>query len=141
LSAAESFLENGGDLAQLTASIYGSAQFYQLALGANLAGGSNDDFISAIYQFLLHRLPESTGLAGWENALAIGATPAQVASAIVASQEYRQDQVQDEYMTVLSRYPDSVGQDYWVGLLNNAATEQSIIAGLLVSPEFMTNGA
>jgi len=135
LSAAESFLEDGGDLGQLTASIFGSAQFYQSA------GGTNDDFLSAIYKEVLHHSLDPNSQAVWDMAFASGATAAQVASAIVASPESRQDQVQNDYTTYLSRPADSAGLSYWIGLLNNGATEQSVAASFLISQEFLANWA
>jgi SpoIID/LytB domain protein len=70
--------------------------------------------VRALYQDLLGRGPDPTGLAGWSAALVSGATgqPALVAS-LTRSEEYVALRVSNAYMEALGRGPDPQGARDW----------------------------
>jgi hypothetical protein len=125
------FLQGGGTVEQLTAVVIGSAEFYQ-----NQGGGTNNGFLSALYQDALNRAIDPGGEAGWNNAFAHGASPTQVAGAIITSHEYRQDLVQSYYSNFLGRDADSGGLNSWIAQLNSGTRDETIIAAIMGSPEY-----
>src|SRR5438309_3617774 len=64
----------------------------------------NQAFVTAAYQVLLNRAPDSGGMAGWTAALDSGALNRfQVAFDIATSLEFQTDAVQGLYQTLLRR--------------------------------------
>jgi hypothetical protein len=106
LAAFVAFLQGGGTVEQVIALIVSSQEF------ANLTGGSNSGFIQALYGDLLGRTVSSGELMNWLNMLpTLGR--AGVASAILASSEYRTDEIEQLYgnplaslETLASLYPN-----------------------------------
>src|SRR5205085_11760517 len=82
-------LLQGGAVEEVAAALAGSGEYFETRGNA-----TNDGFLDALYSDALHRSVDSVGRAAWDQALAAGATRGQVAAAIFASGEYRQDLVQ-----------------------------------------------
>jgi hypothetical protein len=93
-------------------------------------------FISGVYQALLGRAAESTGLQAWSNQMQNGAAPTQVVAAIETSAEYRTDQVQAVYQRYLGRGADPGGLAAFVSTLENGATVEQVTASVIGSAEF-----
>jgi hypothetical protein len=130
LQAFVGFLASG-TLEQVAAMITGSGEYF-----VNRAGGTNDGFLDALYADALHRAVDSTGRTLFDQALAQGATRQQVAQAIFASNEYRQDLVRSFYWLYLHRPADTAGLNAFVGALGQGATDQAVIAAILASNEY-----
>jgi hypothetical protein len=128
------FLQSGGTVEQLAAVIIGSPEFFQ-----KQGGGTNNGFLSALYQDALNRPIDSGGAAQWLQAFAIGATTTEVAGAIVTSLEYRQDLVQSYYSQFLNRLADPGGLSGWINLLATGTRDETVIAGILGSQEYFNN--
>jgi subtilase family serine protease len=123
-------LGSGSTDEQAIAGILGSSEFYFDS------GGTPDGFVSAVYEDLLGRSPDSGGLSYWAGALASGESLAQVAYAVATSGEYRADLVSGWYQTFLDRAVDSGGLWYWMGALGSGSADEQVIAAILGSAEF-----
>ncbi len=126
-----SMLASGATIEQVQSLIVGSAEYFQTR-----GGGTNDGFLSALYQDTLHRGVDSSGQAFFSQQLANGVSRNQVAAAIFGSGEYQRDLVDSYYQTFLQRNADSGGEAAWVALLQQGMTDQQLIAGFLGSDEF-----
>jgi Domain of unknown function (DUF4214) len=125
------FCGRGGTDEQLTAFLAGSAEYFQTR-----GGGSNDGFLNAFYQDALGRQPDSGGRAFFDQQLANGVSRAQVAAAILQSDEYRQDLVRSAYQRFLRRDADPGGLQAFVNYLAEGGRAEVVIAALVASEEY-----
>jgi hypothetical protein len=125
------FLGAGGTLEQLKIILTSSPEYFQMQ-----GNGTDAGFLNAIYQDALNRAPDAPGLAGFMQAMNMGTTPQQVATAIFGSTEYVQDEVSGFYQQYLKRGPDAGGLMGFVQALKAGVSEQDIIAVMLGSNEF-----
>ncbi len=124
-----SVLQSGGTLEEVAEGLTSSQEYYVLQ------GGTNQGFITGLYQEVLKRVPSTGELAGWETAMNHGASQSEVSIAFLTSQEYRTDLVGGDYMTFLLRSADSGGLAAWVNALNAGATDQQVLAQIFGSAE------
>jgi hypothetical protein len=124
-----SFLQAGGTFEEVAEGLTSSQEYYVLQ------GGTNQGFVTGLYQEVLERTPSNAEIAGWEVALDDGASRLQVATAFLTSQEYRTDLIEADYMTFLLRSADSGGLTAWLNALNAGATDQEVLAQIFGSPE------
>ncbi len=122
-------LQSGGTLEEVAEGLTSSQEYYILQ------GGTNQGFITGLYQEVLKRTPSTGELAGWETAMNNGASQSEVSIAFLTSQEYRTDLVEGDYMTFLLRSADSGGLAAWVNALNAGATDQQVLAQIFGSAE------
>lgn len=109
------------------------------------------DWLTTLYNVVLNRAPDATGLATWESVLRNGYAQGQAqflqaaketAAGFFNSDEYvdrnrsNSDYVRDLYLVYLSREPDQGGWVAWVNALNSGASRQDVRAGLAESGEF-----
>jgi parallel beta-helix repeat protein len=131
LQAFTALLGQTGNVEAVEAQIIGSDE-YLLARG----GGTTAGFLSALYQDGLGRDVDATGQATFTPQLTGGATRAQVAAAVFASVEYRQEQVSGYYQRFLQRSADDGGLGAFVGALGQGTSDADIVAAILSSPEY-----
>jgi hypothetical protein len=124
-------LGNGGSVEQIESIIVGSPEYFH-----NRGGNTDDGFLNALYQDALNRPVDAAGRKAWDAAFAGGASTTQVAAAIFASNEYRQDLVQSYYLRFLHRPADKGGLGTFVNALNQGARDQDVIAAIIGSPEY-----
>ncbi len=103
---------------------------------AKSGGSTNNGFVSALYQDLLQRAADPSGLAFWTQQLSNGVSRATVARGLVTSTEYRTKLVDGYYSHYLARSADPSGESYYVSVLTQGATDESVIAGLVASDEY-----
>jgi hypothetical protein len=115
----------------MEAMVAGSAEYFQTR-----GGGTTDGFLDALYADALGRGLDSTGRADWDQALASGVSPAEVATAIFASTEFLQDVVQGFYQSFLHRPADATGLGVWVSALQRGMSDDQVIAGIVGSAEY-----
>lgn len=100
-------LRRGVLVNRIASQIYGSGEFYALA------GGTDEGFVTELYDRILHRQPDQAGLEHW-----LAQIPRQgrgrVAALFFASGESRRDRVTRLYQQILGRAPDASGLAYWV---------------------------
>jgi len=139
-------LRAGRTLAQLGDGIVGSAEFAN-----RYAGLSNADFVNALYQNVLARPGDASGVAFFNGALASGASRGTILAAFADSDEERgrlngnpnvayaataEAQVARIYDTALGRGADPVGFNQLVGSVINGTTLQQVALSFLGSSEF-----
>lgn len=103
------------------------------------AGGTNPGFLNALYLDLLNRPIDPTASSNFQTQLSGGATRADIANEVQATDEFRTDIVTGYYQQFLHRAPDNFGLNFYTGLLSGGGTEQEVIAGLIGSDEYFQN--
>lgn len=133
LSAWTDFLANHTQR-DLEAALLASPEFFQRA------GGTNTAFLQAVYQDVLHRAIDPSGLAGWGDVL--GDDPddvddrVRVALAILNSQESNTLTVDNLYQEFLNRAPDTGGLAAFTAALQAGMSVESAISLIVGSDEF-----
>jgi hypothetical protein len=96
-----------------------------------LAGSSSQQWLNQVYEVLLKRPIDSSGLAYWSNVLA-SSSPTQVAYDIMQTSAYQTVQIQGAYQKLLGVAAPSTALNYLLGLMSqgtNFRTIEAIIAG------------
>lgn len=101
------------------------------------------EFISRLYQNILGREADESGMYFWYNRLTVdGATAASVTANFVFSKEFENQNVSDDvfvermYLTMLNRSSDSSGKAYWLDTLNSGFSRRYVLAKFVSSQEF-----
>lgn len=115
---------------EMLSRLTGSSEFYRLA------GGTTPTFVDAAYESVLGRSPEPGGRAYWIGRLDKGVPVEQIARSLVASTEYRRQQVDAAYQELLGRAADAGGRAYWTTRLATTRIEV-LLAGIAGSREFL----
>jgi hypothetical protein len=131
LNAGIQFLASGGSVTMLRAALIGSAEYYQTR-----AGGTGTGFVTALYQDVLHRLPDAGGTAAVETLLGRGVSRTAIAGLILGSAEAEQDLVDADYLMLLHRHADAAGLATFSQALEQGAPEESLITALAGSDEY-----
>ena len=131
LGAFTAFLATGGTVAQVRAAVAGSAEYF-----GGRARGTNEGYITAVYQDFLGRAPEPAGAAGFAAALGAGTSRADVAAVIVNSEEANQVVVRGLYRRFLRREAEAVGLAGFVSILRRGTREEIVIAAIAGSEEY-----
>jgi hypothetical protein len=107
--------------------------------GSSVAAGANVQVVEALYDRVLRRAADQSGLAAWIQLLQSGGSPTQVAKGIWESAEHRGLEVDAMYDALLHRLADVAGRSFWVNvLLSGAMDEQQVEAAILTSPEYLS---
>ena len=114
----------------LSAGFAAADEFY------NAAGGTDTDWVDAVYKLLLGRTVDSSGEMYWNGQLAAGQTRLQVAERIANSQENDTQLINADYMHYLGRAADAGGITYWLAQFANGQTNEDVIAGFTGSAEY-----
>ncbi len=112
-----------GTVEQLATVIVSSAEYFQVR-----GGGTNDGFVTALANDALGRSFSGTDQANLDAALAAGASRAQIAASLFASDEYHQDVVRGIYLHFLDRPADAPGLRFWSGALDLGFSDDLITA-------------
>ncbi len=106
---------------------YGSTEYFR-------AAGSPSAYVTGLYQQLLGRAPDASGLQFWSGLLTSGdADPPGIVAGFYASIESRLGRVRDLYRDILLRDPDPSGHTYWAGQL--LTLDDIVLAALLASSD------
>lgn len=107
--------------------------------------------LNLLYEAVFDRAPDWSGLKGWDNALANGASLQAVASTFVASAEfsnmYGSAQTNANFITAmyqngLGRNPDPVGLAAWARALDsNQVSRADVVIGIISSAEAQAHAA
>jgi hypothetical protein len=100
---------------------------------------ANERFIVQAYLDLLGRRPSSSDIAFFDALLGGGGTRADVATALLASDEYRAALVTSIYDAYLGRPPTSTELAVQVASLAGGATDEQVRASVLGSAEYFEN--
>lgn len=124
-----SFLQGGGTFEAVIEQLVSSPEYF------NLQGGTNQGFITGLYNNVLNRMPTNAEVNAWLQILNMGVTRPQVAADFVQSPEYYTNLVKADYMTFLLRPVDPAGQFVWVNALASGTTDQQVLASIFGSAE------
>ena len=108
---------------------------------------NNADFVTKLYQNVLHRAPDSGGEQGWINQLNSGMTRAQVLVGFSDSLENKldtrgtigdphMDEAYRLYQAALDRTPDTPGLGGWTAQLDSGISPLQVAQGFVGSNEF-----
>ncbi|HUY36366.1 MAG TPA: DUF4214 domain-containing protein [Pirellulales bacterium] len=143
-------LSSGNEtIEQVEANIAGSAEFYAQS------GGTNDGFVTRLFNLALGRNPDPASLAGFNAALAAGTTRERLAELVFGSHEFHHDQIAGYYQSpsdtnghpsvaapfsddldFLDRPADSLGLSGFTAVLDLGVRDQVIWASMMASDEF-----
>jgi hypothetical protein len=103
---------------------------------------SNQAFVTLVYENVLGRAPDPTGLAYWVQSLTEGLTRPQLLQSFIVSPEYQESfgnqvLVQTTYFALLMRPPTSSELQTWISALNSGTSIESLAAALVASAEFL----
>jgi V8-like Glu-specific endopeptidase len=99
-------------------------------------GGQGEGWVRGMYQDLLGRPAEETGVVYWLGTLAAGVTPAQVAYGFAASPEREGQRITADYLTYLGRPPEPGAVASWVAQFLAGKSNEDVIAGFVGSAEY-----
>ncbi len=130
LNLSVQFLQGAGTLEQLEAALIGSAEYF------SNAGGTNAAFVNAMYQTIVNRAADPGGAAVFNQLLANGVTPTELANDALSSPEAITDRVDNFYTQVLHRSPDPGGLATCFTALASGVRDEVVIAALASSAEY-----
>ena len=114
-----------------------------LQLSDSEASSPTAAFVTRLYELVLNRKPDATGLQFWTRRLLNGrGTAADTAAGFVLSSEMQSRGLSDSdyvtvmYRTLLNREPDAGGLAGWVSCLTGGLSRKYIIQGFTASEEF-----
>src|SRR5262249_45499962 len=93
-------------------------------------------YVTGLYQDLLGRAPAAAELPPWVDLLQGGASPQQVALAVLTSSERATAAVNALYLPVLRRQADPVGVAAFTPLLQTGASLEAVADIVFGSPEY-----
>jgi thermitase len=141
IPTAVTLVPNGTSDPDLLAKILGTNDFY------NAHGGTNEGFVTGLYQSLLGRAPDPGGLAYWVGNLNAGQTRIQVIETFERTSEALQTKVAHWYQDVLgwnaplTQLKSDPGVIYWGTLLAAGQTDNAVLARILSTNDyFLGNG-
>jgi hypothetical protein len=120
------------------------------AVGQGLWVGNVDAAeVARLYDTVLGRLPDLSGLTSWTNQMESGTSLQTVANGFVGSTEFQTaygsldntDFVTLLYQNVLHRVPDPTGLGNWVTALNGGESRAQVVVGFSESAEHIANTA
>jgi hypothetical protein len=112
-------------------------------------GNADAAEVARLYDTVLGRLPDTSGLANWTSSLESGSSLQTVANGFVASAEFQNvygalnnnDFVTLLYHNVLHRAPDTAGLNNWVTDRIGGESRAQVVVGFSESPEHIGNMA
>jgi hypothetical protein len=128
-------LQNGMTPETVEAGIISSAEY----LRNN--GNDNTQWLTSLYNSLLGRAPDTTGLNEWLNALAAGMTPNQVAMDIAGSPEREAIIITNDYLSFLGRAPEAGAVNGWLNFEAQGNGRAAVATQFLASDEFFRDHA
>lgn len=133
-------LMHGSDESTVRGQIAASDEFF------TRAGGTNDGFLSALYQDLLGRGGDAPSVVLWQSQLAGGATRNDIAQGFVKSSEFHNLLVNDPpssatvagwYQTYFHRAADQAGASFFAAQLDHGTSLEKVQLEMLASDEYL----
>lgn len=103
---------------------------------------SDREYITSLYNTLLEREPDESGMNTWLNTLASGGTRNDVKNGILHSEEYKrkcQAYVTGLYETLLCRTPKEAEVNDWVQRMQGGMSKEEVRGGFTNSVEYRKN--
>jgi hypothetical protein len=102
----------------------------------NLSGRTNEGFVKRLYQKLLRRPADASGLAYWTGQLNSGVSRTTLAARFVDGVDYQTLFVGDQFLEIFGRTADPAARDYFVNRMQDGMTQEGLRQALLLSGEF-----
>lgn len=148
-------VDSGGDLILTDALTGGVIQLHDVPIvsfsdGSAVVNAKNEtqELVAKLYQGVLDRDPDANGLFYWWDALDKGATPNQIAEALLSSDEAgangfssgmsANDFVAKAYQTMLDRPASTSDVAYWANALNQGLSRAEVLVYIAGSAEAET---
>jgi hypothetical protein len=128
--------ETGGTVDVTVKSPYGTSATVGVDQYTYGSPPANQLFVSQVYQDLLQRPVDASGLATWTGLLNQGMSRPALVGAIESSLEYRTDLVQSLYSQFLHRNADSAGLNAFVTFLGAGGSVEQVASSMAGSPEY-----
>lgn len=106
---------------------------------SGITSGEATAVVTALYNDMLGRAPDPTGLNTWTNEIARTGNASSTAAALVGSTERLETIVAQQYQAALSRGPEPAGTAFWVGLFQAGWNVPDLQAGIYGSDEAVLN--
>jgi hypothetical protein len=126
-----SFLRGGSSVESVALQFIDSAEFR-----TTQGQSTNDGFLNALYQDVFSRSVDTGGRQFWDQFLNGGGTTAQIASAVLSSQEYHDDVVKFGFLTLLRRLVDDAGLSAFSNALAAGLADALFNAQVIASDEY-----
>lgn len=110
---------------------YGSSEYFQRS------GGTVTSWLTALYQALLARAPDRSGLDSWVGLLSSGTSTSSIAYGFYQSPESLARRINTLYQQLLGRSADSGGIQYWSLVLAGTGNDVLLAVSLAGSPEYL----
>jgi uncharacterized protein GlcG (DUF336 family) len=129
-------LSGSGSVEGLISLLTSSTEYFQTR-----GGGTNNGYLTALFQDVLNRAIEPGALSYFNGLLASGASHQQIFASIYETSEARLAIVNGLFQEFLGRPADSAGSNTFLAALTQGATIPQVTAVILASPEFSAGGA
>lgn len=96
-------------------------------------------WLSAVYQDLLGRQAEGSGVSYWSSRLGADLNKGQLAAQFSYTDEWLGVVVDDLYDSILHRAPDASGRAYWIGQLRAGKSTADVVSSFFSSDEYFTS--
>jgi Domain of unknown function (DUF4214)/Protein of unknown function (DUF1524) len=123
-------MDRGMHIEQMQAGFIASPEFYRKA------GGTDRQWIAALYRAVLDREPAASEVDSWQQRLNNGTSRQQAALGFLYSWEHLTDVVDSYYVELLRRNIDPTGRATWVSKIQGGARDEQIIANIVASTEY-----
>jgi hypothetical protein len=124
------FLQQGGSQELMVASMVSGPEYFQLR-----GGGTNDGWLTAFYQDAFHRPITDSERMLLDGFFAKGTTLFQVASSLVASNDWQFNVIQGYYQRYMDRTANMLEVGGWTGQLRAGFSDDQVLAMFLGSPD------
>jgi hypothetical protein len=90
-------------------------------------------FVTGLYNNVLNRAPDDSGLAHWLGQIQMGVSDANIAAGFWNSVEHRGIQVDAFFTNFLHRPADATGRTFWVNVLESGRLDELHVAALFLT--------
>jgi len=101
-----------------------------------LMNAADEQFVLRLYDDLLERQADPSGLQSWSGMLDQGASRMQVAEGFLGSAEHESQLIGNMYESLLKRAPEPLGLSSWLQFLQTGGRTDQVEALILGSPEY-----
>ncbi|HVX62653.1 MAG TPA: DUF4214 domain-containing protein, partial [Pirellulales bacterium] len=140
VAGSHTYAQSGSFITKTTISDDGVPTVLSGSVMVASVGTPHEQYVTAVYEDVLGRAPDATGLTYWSKRLDQGAAISSVAESIAHSDEYYANFViKPDYLKLLRRAADDAAVVHWTSLMHGGLTDQQLEADLVSSQEFFEN--
>lgn len=96
-------------------------------------------WLSAVYEDLLNRTADDSGVTYWSSRLASDLSKGDLANQFSLTDEWLGVVVDDLYLSILDRGPDASGRAYWIGQLRAGKPTADVVSSFFSSSEYFAS--